>query len=139
MLYLDMNSISTWNMSPCCIYCYCSHLVWTGFRKLRHGEITLNYSQIILKSLVSQQKWSETKMFSTMKEAMQARDQFGYKRLLINLKSIFRHFFQAQRRGWGRGEEEGGWEKEEGGRKGKTGCVWGNLWCQKLMIVVNKI
>jgi len=47
-------------------------------------------------------------MLAGLKEALIARDQFAYKRLVINLISIFRLFFQAQRRGRGRREEEGG-------------------------------
>ena len=72
-------------------------------------------------------------MFSTLKEALRAKDQFAYKRLVIHLKLKYRLFFQAQRRGLlrGRREEEGGWEKggkEEGGSKGKAGSIWGSLW-----------
>ena len=35
---------------------------------------------------------SETKMFSTLKEAMRAKDQFAYKRLFINLISVLELF-----------------------------------------------
>ena len=35
---------------------------------------------------------SETKMFSTLKEAMLAKDQFAYKRLFINIVSVLELF-----------------------------------------------
>jgi hypothetical protein len=34
-------------------------------------------------------------MFSTLKEAIRAKDQFAYKRLVIHLKLMYRLFFQA--------------------------------------------